>query len=79
MCKSELPRQRPKSLTGNETTTSKIERDVIPTEAVYTASYIAEMTDGLLSLARLSNFEFISYLLEQARQEADSFSIGSYN
>ena len=79
MCKFELQRQRPKSLTGRETTKSQIKSDAIPIEAVYTASYIAEMTDGLLFLARSSNFEFISYLLEQARQEADRFSKGFHN
>lgn len=79
MCKLELQRQRSNSLTGHETTTSQIKSDAITIEAVYTASYIAEMAEGLLFLARSSNFEFISYLLEQARQEADRFSDGPHN
>jgi len=47
--------------------------NVANNEIAYTVSYIAEMTHGLVPFAKSSNFEFISYLLELARCEAERY------
>jgi len=71
LSKSLHPRLRPESLTRHEASITKAKIEVIEI-----ASYIAEMADGLLFLARSSDFHFISYLLEQVQSEAEALSQG---